>query len=139
MANETALRKYVAALIRGDVSQIESHATSPGIPDTNYCISGAEGWIELKNSAGGKNFVVRDTQKVWFRKRIRAGASRLFIFWRHEIDGQREHGIIRVSQANVEWVFSNSSVASWRGASLCTWGQSVLADHLNTILEWKHD
>lgn len=142
MANETALRKYIAEKIHGHVSQLESHATAAGVPDTNYCINGTEGWIEMKFTRGNKKFKYRGTQKAWFRDRLKAGTKNLFILWRRE-DGApgtgRTHGIIHMNTAaKQKRVFSDTSPSVWEAESLCVWEARIPEMHLNMILENKH-
>lgn len=90
--SETTFRKYLGGLLkecRAHVSQVESHETSAGIPDTNYCIGGIDGWIECKFAAAGRKnkVIVRKSQKVWFRDRLKVGAKRCFVAVRWETKG----------------------------------------------------
>ena len=55
----------------GHFSRVESHASSAGIPDVDFCVSGKEGHIELKYGMG-KIPKIRATQARWFRNRARA-------------------------------------------------------------------
>lgn len=57
-------------------SWVESHYTSPGIPDLNYCCNGIEGWVELK---AGPDLEVRATQVMWMEDRVSAGGFPLFL------------------------------------------------------------
>jgi hypothetical protein len=54
-------------------SRVESHATSPGIPDLSVCHDGAEGFIELKFSDGKKVPEMRESQVRWITKRVESG------------------------------------------------------------------
>lgn len=58
------------------LSWIESHATSAGFPDIDYCCYGVCGELELK---AGPDIEVRATQVNWFRDRIAAGGHPLFL------------------------------------------------------------
>lgn len=58
------------------LSWIESHATSPGAFDVNYCVNGIEGWIELK---AFPKIEIRTSQIVWARERIAAGGFPLVL------------------------------------------------------------
>lgn len=51
---------------------IESGATGGGIPDSNYCFAGIEGWIEFKKTDGWK-VVFQPMQVPWIMRRWRAG------------------------------------------------------------------
>lgn len=53
-----------------------------GMPDTNYCINGVEGWVELKSPIEparkhtplfGSNHDLSQSQKNWFKRQILAG------------------------------------------------------------------
>lgn len=69
--------------VKWHLSWIESHETSPGIPDIEYCvktphqIGGVVGNIELK--ALGDNMEVRPSQLKWFRERMAAGGNPLIL------------------------------------------------------------
>lgn len=58
------------------VSWIESHATSVGFPDIDYCCYGVEGHLELK---AGPDIDVLASQIIWMRERIAAGGHPLFL------------------------------------------------------------
>ena len=51
---------------------IESGMTSPGIPDSNYCYGGREGWVEFKQT---KHWAVglRPHQIGWLSRRAHSG------------------------------------------------------------------
>lgn len=55
---------------------VESHATSLGIPDLNYCYYGVDGWLELK---AGPNIDIRPAQVLWMKEHIVAGGHPLFL------------------------------------------------------------
>lgn len=56
----------------GHFSRVESHETSSGIPDVDYCIRGIENHVELKFGKN-KRPKIRGTQTRWFRHRVKAG------------------------------------------------------------------
>ena len=58
------------------LSWIESHSTSIGAPDLNYCYYGTHEWMELKC---GPDIDVRAAQVVWMEDRIIAGGFPLFL------------------------------------------------------------
>lgn len=83
---------------------VETAGTGRGVPDANYCLRGAEGWIELKQVVGWRIPSLRPEQVAWAERRTRAG-GRVFLaarkggaFWlwagadaRHVLDlGVRE-------------------------------------------------
>lgn len=60
---------------------IESGLTGGGIPDSNFCVDGIEGWVEHKATATNKVLLSAD-QVGWHLRRSRAG-GRTFIAIRH--------------------------------------------------------
>lgn len=80
MKKENTLRKLIKTLFvnepRVHLSWIESHATSVGAPDIQYCCDGVEGWIELK---AGDDLEVRASQVSWMREHVRAGGNPLIL------------------------------------------------------------
>jgi len=55
-----------------DWLSVETHVTSRGVPDSNYCIDGKEGWIELK-ACDGWRAGIRAEQVAWAERRLRKG------------------------------------------------------------------
>jgi hypothetical protein len=72
----------------GHVDRIESHATSQGRPDVNWCYQSDNVDIELKVYDPKKNgFVLRANQNAWMLNRVKAG-GKVFIFARFDsVDG----------------------------------------------------
>ncbi len=73
MSEENLQRALIKAFKRrGHFSEVESHETSAGIPDIDYCMNGIESHIELKfgNAIAPR---IRPSQVKWFRDRVRAG------------------------------------------------------------------
>lgn len=64
---------------------IESGLTGGGIPDSNYCCAGIEGWVEHKATKANK-IVFRPDQIGWHLRRYRAG-GRTFIAVRQRHSG----------------------------------------------------
>ena len=59
---------------KGHFSRVESHETSSGIPDVDYCLFGTENHVELKFGHIGKPAPeIRGSQVRWFRDRVEAG------------------------------------------------------------------
>jgi hypothetical protein len=78
MISESDMRREVVKLIESDgghASSVESHATSAGIPDLDFCWDGLEGHIELKFWTVKNNKGLRPSQVRWFRDRIKAGGK----------------------------------------------------------------
>ena len=55
----------------GHFSRVESHESSAGIPDVDFCIAGVEGHVELKFGTDTKAPKIRPTQAKWFRDRVK--------------------------------------------------------------------
>lgn len=75
--DENGLRVKVKEALKdkAHLSWVESHSTSPGVPDLNYCIDGVEGWLELKSGS----FDVKASQVRWFEDRVAKGGWPLFL------------------------------------------------------------
>lgn len=80
-------REFIAALedsphLNAHVSYIESHQVTPGIPDLHVLAFGeVEAWIELKvvKCKPNDTITVRPSQKLWHRKRNKAGGKSWFV------------------------------------------------------------
>lgn len=59
-------------LLGFDWTSIESGSTGGGIPDSNYCREGKEGWIEYKRTAGWA-VTLEPEQVGWISRRVRNG------------------------------------------------------------------
>lgn len=69
-------------LLPGDRIDRVENAIVSGMPDINFCISGTEGWIELKSPIEpkrsstklfGSNHKISQDQKNWFKRQLKAG------------------------------------------------------------------
>ena len=79
------MRREVGHL--GHFSRVESHATSAGIPDVDFCVDGIEGHIELKYGNDKNRPHIRLSQLKWFKNRIKAG-GRPIVFAKIRLDMQ---------------------------------------------------
>jgi hypothetical protein len=59
-------------LPRVDWQSIETAMTGGGVPDSNYCVLGFEGWIEYKKTKAWA-VKVRTDQVGWIERRVRHG------------------------------------------------------------------
>ena len=59
-------------------TSVESPFTIQGIPDSNFCHDGVEGWIENKRVRRADVVEMRPEQVAWIERRARAG-GRVFI------------------------------------------------------------
>lgn len=64
---------------RGHFSRVESHSTSAGIPDIDFCMSDVESHIELKYGDEKKAPSIRPSQVKWFARRVKAGGHPIII------------------------------------------------------------
>jgi len=71
------LRLLFAKNIAGHWQSVETFATGRGVPDANYCLDGAEGWVEFKR-VNGWQVEVRPEQVAWAERRRRNG-GRVFL------------------------------------------------------------
>jgi hypothetical protein len=83
---DDGLRRILHTNLRGFHWQaIESGITGGGIPDSNYCVNGVEGWVECKRASSSKIDLSPD-QVGWHLRRYRAG-GRTFIAVRQRHSG----------------------------------------------------
>lgn len=84
---------------------IESALTGAGIPDSNYCCHGVEGWLELKKADGWKvKFQVM--QPAWIMRRVR--------------EGGRVHIAVRQTRTDILYLYWGGSVVALRDGNLKT-------------------
>lgn len=86
---ESTLWKTIQPLFpkSASVNRIESHSTSIGFPDVEFCIDGCVGALELKAVASLSEHVhVRPSQVGWFRRRMKAGGKPILLLWIADID-----------------------------------------------------
>jgi hypothetical protein len=63
---------------------VETWSTGQGVPDLNGCVSGAEFWIEMKQTKSNK-VKIEPEQVAWAERRLRAG-GRVFLAVRLHCD-----------------------------------------------------
>ncbi len=64
---------------------IETAVTGAGVPDSNYCRDGCEGWVEFKQTKAWA-VQVAPAQVGWIERRIRAGGH-VFVAVRRQSHG----------------------------------------------------
>jgi len=82
LVDEDSLKKwFIDWLFQDRTVHIENIdlSDSPGIPDTNYCCEGTEGWFEFK-WIGKKGCKIRAQQTRWFRERAMS-CGRAHMIW----------------------------------------------------------
>lgn len=70
---------------------VETGLTEQGVPDSNYCVDGIEGWVEFKLSTTNKVHL-RSEQIGWLERRSRAGGH-TFIAIRFRHGGGPRKGV----------------------------------------------
>lgn len=66
---------------------VETGGTGRGIPDSNYCIDGVEGWVEFKHTSAW-SVGVRTEQNSWHRTRTARGGRTFFAVRRRHLGGK---------------------------------------------------
>lgn len=75
MTVDAGLRQiFRERLPRFDWCTVEMGVTSRGVPDSNYCCEGVEGWIECKQAKHWRT-VIRPEQIGWAERRIDHGGK----------------------------------------------------------------
>jgi hypothetical protein len=69
---------------------VETGAISSGVPDSNYCFQGVEGWVEMK-ATDGWAVTLRPEQIGWIARRVRAG-GRVHVMVRRRHSGGARRG-----------------------------------------------
>jgi len=72
-------------MLRFHCQSVETGGTGQGIPDTNYCCDGVEGWYECK-ATDGHAVTLRPEQIGWIERRLRCG-GRVFVAVRRRHQG----------------------------------------------------
>ena len=132
--SEKTLRRYTAQGLKpfGHLRQIESHATSVGFPDTNFCIDGCEGGIELKYWNAKKGYVLRKNQIAWMRDRLKAGGS-VFLLFLREQDG-KHYFLITLDAYSLAAVSASSKAEEWEAQACESWDGRIDFNELKEIL-----
>lgn len=141
--NEAKLWTYVEKRLKSisiHLTRVESHSTAVGVPDVNYCIEGIEGWIELKAETT-KGMVLRQSQKVWMRDRLRAGATKIYLLWAADVEYTdkrgltRVYGLIHCNPSNIRTLFNSTKPVVWFAESFMTWENSIDFEQLKRELK----
>ena len=101
---------------------IETAMTGGGVPDSNYCADGVEGWLEYKATTGWA-VTLRPAQIGWIARRVRAG-GRVYVAVRQQGAGRDNlwlfHGR-HVKDARVDGLRGTwaRAAASWHEGPQC--------------------
>lgn len=103
MSDDGGLRpEFRTRLPQFDWNSVETGMTAGGVPDSNFCCGGVEGWIEYKQTAGW-TVPLRPVQVGWILRRVRHG-GRVFVGLR-----QRRSPGLRVEARDRLWILSGSA------------------------------
>jgi hypothetical protein len=97
---------------------VETGATAGGVPDSNFCLDGTEGWVEHKATRVG-TVKFRPLQPAWILRRSRAGGLvRIAVRdLRHDGDVLRIFdgaGVARLAGVGIDAAFA-WQVGRWSG------------------------
>ncbi len=117
--SESDLWKHIKNNIghRGHFSRVESHETSSGIPDVDYCIDGVEGHMELKFAVNAAP-KIRGTQVQWFRKRGKAKGNPWM--FSHLVLHNKDYYLLHRTSAMID-LAKQKDVSKWIGSAACIW------------------
>lgn len=102
MSLDGGLRKIFRERLPGvDFVSVETSRSERGVPDTNYCVAGVEGWMEFKK-VRGRRVRISPEQVGWAERRMRRGGKVLL--------AARDEGAL--------WIFSGLSLRELRGQRL---------------------
>jgi hypothetical protein len=91
MSTDGGLRRIFAEhLPMFHFQSVETGGTGRGIPDTNFCGDGAEGWLEFKATDGWR-VTIAPEQVAWAERRLRAG-GRVFLAVRRKASAGPRRG-----------------------------------------------
>lgn len=98
------------------ISEVESHISSPGIPDLDVCSQGKEIHLEIKHSDNGVMPSIRPTQKKWFNRRVAAGGKPWVLA--RILDKKTKQWLTMLIPGHlIQLIVQSSSVDSWVKAS----------------------
>lgn len=99
----------------GHFSRIESHDTSSGFPDVNFCVLGVEGNIELKFEDDEKKIPeIRPSQIRWMNKRDKAGGNIWFL-----VHWANRYMLIRGCYG--KFIYNKNNLSLWINYSAKVW------------------
>lgn len=108
-----------------DWNTIETGAVAGGVPDSNYCCGGVEGWIEFKRTPGW-TVPLRPAQVGWILRRVRHG-GRVLVGLRQVCSPGP-----RVEKRDRLWLLAGASARQLKECGVVDW--SALPP--GTVLGW---
>jgi hypothetical protein len=119
---------------------VETGSTGGGVPDSNYCRAGQEGWIEFK-ATGGYVVDLKPFQIGWICARVRHG-GRVWIGVRRRNDGGPRRGkpvdelwlipgvlAVEAKTTGLKGMAKRKEVMHWDGGP-SAWRWDIVADRL---------
>ena len=97
-------------------SRVESHATSTGIPDVDFCHDGFSFYLELKHS-DGKDFELRPAQHRWIQDRFKAGFFNVWILALH----QPTETVLLIHGHLSRMLIEHPRVCDWNKVACASW------------------
>src|SRR6516162_9112454 len=114
-------------LPRFDWTAVETGLTSRGVPDSNYCYEGVEGWLEMKKTRGPR-VLVSPEQIAWAERRLRHG-GKVFCAVRHGKDMSLFDGWA-MRQLRLKRIDEVEAIGTWTGGP-SNWAWSDVASILS--------
>ncbi len=136
MKQDGSLRGLFRNHLRRDFhwQSIETGGTGRGVPDSNYCCNGIEGWVEFKQTTGWA-VTLQPEQIAWLVVRAKAG-GRVFIAVRRLDTGGPRKG----DASDELWLLRGSFARELKhdglrcsAAVLCAWGGGPSAWDWNRV------
>lgn len=140
---DAGLRKILHDNLPGHWTTIETGAVAQGVPDSNYCLNGVEGWVECKRSHSYGIVGMRPGQCAWLFKRWFAGGN-CWVAVRVLHEGGVRKGPPEDTLCLVKGLYapdlkraglSSVPYLSWAG-SPTGWSWEEIADCLGTPRKW---
>lgn len=92
---------------------VETGQIARGVPDSNFCADGVEGWIEMK-ATRGMSVHMRPEQIGWLLTRARHGGRTFVAVRRHVIAGTRRNA------ADELWLFDGAAAEMLKTGGMAT-------------------
>lgn len=102
------------------VSRIESHATSIGFPDLEYCYYGHCNTMEMKYSKDLESVTLRPSQYRWLTDRVNAG-GRPLIFTCLRLNGDDTNIFLLHRGTQAKYLVAHNSWADWGNSAAKYW------------------
>lgn len=120
---------------KGHFSRVESHETSAGIPDVDYCIGSVESHIELKYGRAHPP-KIRPPQVKWFRDRVKAHGHPWMFTCMQENSGK--YWMLHTGANMVRYkLHKERQIEAWQNCSIAMWEGSMGWDDLIGFLTMK--